>query len=151
MFKFDGDKKDHLRPLKLFAYVWRTSWQLFATSNELCREKNNIRSFFAYQKASLKKCLRRLERLNDIFIHFIGGQLSPHSRVLICERGHRTNDTRTSRDHHCTLAFYKFERLTWSFAQPADVERRQNPVCHFVTPLDGNIDLEAHRSSEVTV
>ncbi|XP_061674623.1 MLX-interacting protein isoform X3 [Syngnathoides biaculeatus] len=29
------------------------------------------------------------------------------------------------------------------------VERRQNPVCHFVTPLDGNIDLEAHRSSEM--
>ncbi|XP_077417613.1 MLX-interacting protein isoform X2 [Vanacampus margaritifer] len=29
------------------------------------------------------------------------------------------------------------------------VERRQNPVCHFVTPLDGNIDLEAHRTSEM--
>ncbi|KAM9821892.1 MLX-interacting protein isoform 2-T2 [Syngnathus typhle] len=29
------------------------------------------------------------------------------------------------------------------------VERRQNPVCHFVTPLEGNIDLEAHRTSEM--
>ncbi|KAM9858254.1 MLX-interacting protein [Aulostomus maculatus] len=29
------------------------------------------------------------------------------------------------------------------------VERRENPVCHFVTPLDGNIDLDVHRPSEV--
>ncbi|XP_076006909.1 MLX-interacting protein [Genypterus blacodes] len=28
------------------------------------------------------------------------------------------------------------------------VERRENPVCHFVTPLEGNIDPEVHRSSE---
>lgn len=26
-----------------------------------------------------------------------------------------------------------------------DVERRKNPVCHFVTPLDGNTDLDVHR------
>uniref|UniRef100_A0A3P8W2K4 MLX interacting protein n=1 Tax=Cynoglossus semilaevis TaxID=244447 RepID=A0A3P8W2K4_CYNSE len=25
------------------------------------------------------------------------------------------------------------------------VERRKNPVCHFVTPLDGNTDLDVHR------
>lgn len=34
---------------------------------------------------------------------------------------------------------------------PSDVERRENPVCHFVTPLDGNMDSEVHRSSEVKI
>ncbi|XP_072289905.1 MLX-interacting protein isoform X2 [Eucyclogobius newberryi] len=29
------------------------------------------------------------------------------------------------------------------------VEKRQNPVCHFVTPLDGNIELDIHRPAEV--
>ncbi|XP_014894485.1 MLX-interacting protein isoform X2 [Poecilia latipinna] len=28
------------------------------------------------------------------------------------------------------------------------VEKRGNPVCHFVTPLDGNIDLDVHRPAE---
>ncbi|KAM9743864.1 MLX-interacting protein isoform 1-T1 [Menidia menidia] len=28
------------------------------------------------------------------------------------------------------------------------VERRENPVCHFVTPLDGNIDSDVHRPAE---
>uniref|UniRef100_A0A3P9QA73 MLX interacting protein n=1 Tax=Poecilia reticulata TaxID=8081 RepID=A0A3P9QA73_POERE len=31
---------------------------------------------------------------------------------------------------------------------PSDVEKRGNPVCHFVTPLDGNIDLDVHRPAE---
>ncbi|XP_028270088.1 MLX-interacting protein isoform X2 [Parambassis ranga] len=30
------------------------------------------------------------------------------------------------------------------------VEKRQNPVCHFVTPLDGNMDLDVHRPAEGT-
>ncbi|KAK7933084.1 hypothetical protein WMY93_003980 [Mugilogobius chulae] len=29
------------------------------------------------------------------------------------------------------------------------VEKRQNPVCHFVTPLDGSIELDVHRPAEV--
>ncbi|MGH0165580.1 UNVERIFIED_CONTAM: hypothetical protein FKN15_011296 [Acipenser sinensis] len=29
-----------------------------------------------------------------------------------------------------------------------DVERRDNPVCHFVTPLDGSVDMEDHRRPE---
>lgn len=28
------------------------------------------------------------------------------------------------------------------------VEKRQNPVCHFVTPLDGSIELDVHRPAE---
>ncbi|MBN3289973.1 MLXIP protein, partial [Polypterus senegalus] len=28
------------------------------------------------------------------------------------------------------------------------VEKRENPVCHFVTPLDGSIDVEEHRRPE---
>ncbi|XP_046872729.1 MLX-interacting protein isoform X2 [Hypomesus transpacificus] len=28
------------------------------------------------------------------------------------------------------------------------VEKRENPVCHFVTPLDGNIDMEDNRPAE---
>ncbi|XP_058889010.1 MLX-interacting protein-like isoform X1 [Acipenser ruthenus] len=28
------------------------------------------------------------------------------------------------------------------------VERRDNPVCHFVTPLDGSVDIEDHRRPE---
>ncbi|XP_040011637.1 MLX-interacting protein isoform X2 [Xiphias gladius] len=28
------------------------------------------------------------------------------------------------------------------------VEKRENPVCHFVTPLDGSIDLDVHRPAE---
>ncbi len=34
---------------------------------------------------------------------------------------------------------------------PEDVEKRQNPVCHFVTPLDGNMDTEVHRPTEVSL
>ncbi|XP_029018250.1 MLX-interacting protein isoform X2 [Betta splendens] len=30
------------------------------------------------------------------------------------------------------------------------VERRENPVCHFVTPLDGNIELDVNRPAEAT-
>ncbi|KAG9329582.1 hypothetical protein JZ751_003579 [Albula glossodonta] len=30
------------------------------------------------------------------------------------------------------------------------VEKRENPVCHFVTPLDGTISSEDHRPAEVT-
>ncbi|XP_044052292.1 MLX-interacting protein isoform X2 [Siniperca chuatsi] len=30
------------------------------------------------------------------------------------------------------------------------VEKRENPVCHFVTPLDGNIDMDVHRPAEAT-
>ncbi|XP_029915752.1 MLX-interacting protein isoform X2 [Myripristis murdjan] len=29
------------------------------------------------------------------------------------------------------------------------VEKRENPVCHFVTPLDGTMDSEVHRPAEV--
>uniref|UniRef100_A0A1A8LIK7 MLX interacting protein n=1 Tax=Nothobranchius pienaari TaxID=704102 RepID=A0A1A8LIK7_9TELE len=29
------------------------------------------------------------------------------------------------------------------------VEKRENPVCHFVTPLDGNMDLDVNRPAEV--
>ncbi|RXM91645.1 MLX-interacting protein [Acipenser ruthenus] len=29
------------------------------------------------------------------------------------------------------------------------VERRDNPVCHFVTPLDGSVDMEDHRRPEL--
>uniref|UniRef100_A0A3P9MH54 MLX interacting protein n=1 Tax=Oryzias latipes TaxID=8090 RepID=A0A3P9MH54_ORYLA len=28
------------------------------------------------------------------------------------------------------------------------VEKRENPVCHFVTPLDGNMHLDVHRAAE---
>uniref|UniRef100_A0A7N8XMN8 MLX interacting protein n=1 Tax=Mastacembelus armatus TaxID=205130 RepID=A0A7N8XMN8_9TELE len=28
------------------------------------------------------------------------------------------------------------------------VEKRENPVCHFVTPLDGNMDMDVHRPAE---
>ncbi|XP_055017372.1 MLX-interacting protein isoform X2 [Boleophthalmus pectinirostris] len=28
------------------------------------------------------------------------------------------------------------------------VEKRQNPVCHFVTPLDGSIEMDVHRPAE---
>ncbi|XP_070760126.1 MLX-interacting protein [Enoplosus armatus] len=28
------------------------------------------------------------------------------------------------------------------------VEKRENPVCHFVTPLDGSIDMDVHRPAE---
>lgn len=30
-----------------------------------------------------------------------------------------------------------------------DVEKRDNPVCHFVTPLDGSMGLDIHRPAEV--
>lgn len=33
---------------------------------------------------------------------------------------------------------------------PPDVEKRDNPVCHFVTPLDGSMDLDINRPAEVT-
>ena len=29
------------------------------------------------------------------------------------------------------------------------MEKRDNPVCHFVTPLDGSMDLDIHRPPEV--
>lgn len=29
------------------------------------------------------------------------------------------------------------------------MEKRENPVCHFVTPLDGNMHLDVHRAAEV--
>lgn len=32
-----------------------------------------------------------------------------------------------------------------------DVEKRDNPVCHFVTPLDGTVDSDMHRPAEVSV
>lgn len=35
------------------------------------------------------------------------------------------------------------------FFYPADVEKRENPVCHFATPLDGNMDLDVQRPAEV--
>lgn len=35
------------------------------------------------------------------------------------------------------------------FFLPLDVERRDNPVCHFVTPLDGSMDLDIHRPADV--
>lgn len=34
---------------------------------------------------------------------------------------------------------------------PPDVEKRDNPVCHFVTPLDGSMDLDIHRPAEVKI
>lgn len=30
-----------------------------------------------------------------------------------------------------------------------DLEKRKNPVCHFVTPLDGSADVDEHRRPEV--
>lgn len=30
-----------------------------------------------------------------------------------------------------------------------DLEKRKNPVCHFVTPLDGSVDVDEHRRPEV--
>ena len=38
----------------------------------------------------------------------------------------------------------------FSSSNLTDVEKRENPVCHFVTPLDGNIDMEDNRPAEVT-
>lgn len=35
------------------------------------------------------------------------------------------------------------------FFLTADVEKRANPVCHFVTPLEGNLESDINRSSEV--
>lgn len=34
---------------------------------------------------------------------------------------------------------------------PSDVEKRENPVCHFVTPLDGCMDMDVHRPAEVNI
>lgn len=31
----------------------------------------------------------------------------------------------------------------------ADLEKRKNPVCHFVTPLDGSVEVDEHRRPEV--
>uniref|UniRef100_A0A672YGU6 BHLH domain-containing protein n=1 Tax=Sphaeramia orbicularis TaxID=375764 RepID=A0A672YGU6_9TELE len=31
------------------------------------------------------------------------------------------------------------------------VEKRENPVCHFMTPLDGSMELDVHRPAEVCV
>lgn len=31
----------------------------------------------------------------------------------------------------------------------SDLEKRKNPVCHFVTPLDGSVDVDEHRRPEV--
>jgi len=36
------------------------------------------------------------------------------------------------------------------FSLPSDVEKRENPVCHFVTPLDGNMDSDV-RPAEVKI
>lgn len=33
---------------------------------------------------------------------------------------------------------------------PPDVEKRDNPVCHFVTPLDGKVDSDIQRPAEVS-
>lgn len=30
-----------------------------------------------------------------------------------------------------------------------DLEKRKNPVCHFVTPLDGSVEVDEHRRPEV--
>lgn len=35
------------------------------------------------------------------------------------------------------------------FFLPPDVVKRANPVCHFVTPLDGNMELDINRTTEV--
>lgn len=35
------------------------------------------------------------------------------------------------------------------FFLPSDVVKRANPVCHFVTPLDGNMELDINRTTEV--
>lgn len=35
-----------------------------------------------------------------------------------------------------------------SFLCP-DLEKRKNPVCHFVTPLDGSVEVDEHRRPEV--
>ncbi|CAG08439.1 unnamed protein product, partial [Tetraodon nigroviridis] len=34
-------------------------------------------------------------------------------------------------------------------ASTFDVEKRDNPVCHFVTPLDGTVDSDIHRPAEL--
>lgn len=38
---------------------------------------------------------------------------------------------------------------THIFAVVSDLEKRKNPVCHFVTPLDGSVDVDEHRRPEV--
>ncbi|KAG9487701.1 hypothetical protein GDO78_007478 [Eleutherodactylus coqui] len=35
-----------------------------------------------------------------------------------------------------------------TLAYRVDIEKRQNPVCHFVTPLDASIDFDEHRRPE---
>lgn len=35
------------------------------------------------------------------------------------------------------------------FILVSDLEKRKNPVCHFVTPLDGSVDVDEHRRPEV--
>lgn len=35
------------------------------------------------------------------------------------------------------------------FFSTPDVEKRENPVCHFVTPLDGSMDLDVHRPVKI--
>lgn len=52
---------------------------------------------------------------------------------------------------------YKYEKGTvyyncgwqWGVCLPPDKEKRDNPVCHFVTPLDGSMDLDINRPAEV--
>lgn len=39
--------------------------------------------------------------------------------------------------------------VTRSHCSPPDLEKRKNPVCHFVTPLDGSVEVDEHRRPEV--
>lgn len=53
----------------------------------------------------------------------------------------------------CTLShFLRHHVGAASFSRVrsvADLEKRANPVCHFVTPLDGTMDSGVHRPAEV--
>lgn len=43
-----------------------------------------------------------------------------------------------------------FEGLVTETVPPPDLEKRSNPVCHFVTPLDGSVEVDEHRRPEVS-
>lgn len=56
------------------------------------------------------------------------------------------------------LGIFVKSSLTHSFSKTciadipisiADLEKRKNPVCHFVTPLDGSVEVDEHRRPEV--
>ncbi|XP_051546335.1 MLX-interacting protein-like [Myxocyprinus asiaticus] len=43
---------------------------------------------------------------------------------------------------------FRLNNAIWRAWYMQYVEKRQNPVCHFVTPLNGNMDSGVHRPTE---